>query len=239
MTNTNDTTNPPPDGLPEQWHGTWDAMLDAPRSERALAQPLLVAIATERKARLEAEAELALRKEPPSTWGVSELDTRWQGLVTEWTQARAQVAQLKQDCEEAQDQAVEHLHRADELGQLLRQSEAMASFLNERVAQLARERDEARAELAVAEEHARLRLIKQSRAASERDALEDDNTRLRELLEEARDALEKATAGVWDGHYGKGLSVAYAQSVESLVKGVTDRIDAELSKGGKPAKDGE
>jgi hypothetical protein len=48
-------------------------------------------------------------------------------------------------------------------------------------------------------------------------------------LEQARETLERNTAAKWDHHYGNGLSVEYARSVDQENHGAIARIDDALA----------
>ena len=79
MTNNDNTTNPPPDGLPEEWHrlhrivhGQATAQFEDVTDSVARC---LQAHATERKARLEAEAELERERIRLAACGVVALAT--------------------------------------------------------------------------------------------------------------------------------------------------------------------
>lgn len=67
-------------------------------------------------------------------------------------------------------------------------------------------------------------------AEAERDALAARVAELEGALGDLREAMERAKASVWDGHYGKGITVDYARAVDKEISEATSKADKALSR---------
>jgi len=78
---------------------------------------------------------------------------------------------------------------------------------------------------------ARLDLVARAeKAEAERDALAARVAELEGALGDLREAMERAKASVWDGHYGKGITVDYARAVDKEISEATSKADKALAR---------
>lgn len=73
-------------------------------------------------------------------------------------------------------------------------------------------------------------IIDNAPAEAQRDALAARVAELEEALGDLREAMERAKASVWDGHYGKGITVDYARAVDKEISEATSKADKALAR---------